>query len=220
MNRNRLVALLALLAAAIGAQVSRAGPPPILGHTVPLFQTCLGHAYAGYLRSTIPANGQVASVHVNQQSGSVLPGNTFIAGWVGVDDQGSPIHWIQAGITQDNTNGLIKYIEYNTPSTYNFVNKGGASTGTAYTASITHVGTGSWTASIGGSPLGSNVSLSGMTTTQYEGESYVPTDGQCNNMVYYFSSSSPYGTSSMTKVQDPPYVVDSITSNGWHSHGP
>jgi hypothetical protein len=223
MSRNRIVALLVLLAAATGAQVSRAGPPPLLGEdrVGPLYQTCVGYRYAGYARSDIPGSGQAASVNVNLQSASILSGTSVVAGWVGVDDQGSPRHWIQAGVTKNNTNGLIKYIEYNpTSGTYHFINKGAASTGTAYAASVTKVAAGSWTASIGGSSLGSNVSLSGMNTTQYEGESYVPTEGQCNAMVYYFSSSSPYGTSVMTKIDDPPYVVDSITSNGWHSHGP
>jgi hypothetical protein len=116
---------------------------------------------------------------------------------------------------------LIKYIEYNTPSGYSgIINKGVASSGTAYTAMVTHVGTGVWTASIDGLSLGYNEALSGMTTTQYQGESFVPSDGQCNNMDYYFSSSSPWGTSSMSQSADPPYVVDTVTANGWHSHGP
>jgi hypothetical protein len=229
MKKNRLVLLVAILAAAIGPQIGQAGPPPILGRElggqpspeVPLYPTCSDYLYAGYERSAIPGTGQAASVQVNEQSGVVQPGSSLIAAWVGVDDQGSTIHWIQAGITTDNTHGLIKYIEYNpTSGSYAFISKGNASAGTIYGASVTKVAAGSWTASIGASSLGYNVSLSGMNKTRYKAESFTPSDGPCNSMVYYFYNSSPYGTSVMTKIQDSPYVVDSITSNGWHSHGP
>jgi hypothetical protein len=179
MKKNRHLLLIAILAAATGPQVGHAGPLPTVGSQlgsrpqvghagplptvgsqlgsqpslgIPLYPTCSDHLYAGYARSAIPGTGQAASVQVNQQSGVVQSGSSFVAGWGGVDNDGSPpnLYWIQAGVTTDNTDGLIKYIEYNSPTDgYHFVPKGAASAGTIYGASVTKVAAGSWTASIG-----------------------------------------------------------------------
>ncbi len=135
-----------------------------------------GYAYAGYWRGAIPGTGQSASAGVKWNAGTVQgPFPSHLAGWVGVDDQAG--HWIQAGVYKDNGSGLIKYLEYKTTSGHTFIPKGSASSGTVYTASVAKVAAGSWTASIGGSPLGSNISLSGMNTTQYQGESNLNSSG-------------------------------------------
>ena len=158
-------------------------------------------------------------MNVKWDSGTVQTHPSHLAGWVGVENDAAT-YWIQAGISDDADNGRRLYIEYNTSSGYDFTPEGSASSGTAYAASVTKISPGLWTAAVGGHSLGSDISLSGMQNTQYNGESYLASDGTCNAMDFTFSNSYPYGTASPTQeVQMLPYTVGSITSNGWESHG-
>ena len=109
------------------------------------------------------------------------------------------------------------FIEFKTDSTGHVFHEYPFDT-SAETASVTKVADGNWTAKTGKNTV-TTIPLNGMTNTEFEGESYV-TGTSCNAMDFTFSSSSPWDTGNMNaKIQDGPYVVDSITSNGWRSHG-
>lgn len=185
--------------------------------TGPLSTCSPGYAYAGYIRSSLPGNGSAASAGVTWNTTTLYGGH--VGGWVGPTN-GSATLWIQAGLERSyGDSSISKYIEYNTGGGATFVSKGTASAGALYTARVTKVSSGVWTASIGGSALGYNVSISGLTVTEFLGESLQGSSGSCNVMDINFSSSSPWGTAGMSKIANAPYVVDSITSNGWRSHG-
>ncbi len=225
-----VVALTFLVAVEAAVSARPIGPPPILGGSQPaspwaeplseeslgVLSTCsTGYRYAEYQWPTIPASSSSAGVKWNT---TTLYSGGHVGGWVGVSNNAAT-RWIQAGLERTyGDSSISKYIEYKTDAGYSFVNKGTASAGTVYTAVVTKVAAGSWTASIGGSGLGFNISLSDMQKTDFAGESYQGINGNCNVMDINFSNSST-GTGSMTKIQNSPYVVDSITSNGWRSHG-
>ena len=225
-------AVVCVAAILLAVDVALASPPPIVGpdgttHSpnvtvaeAGVLSTCaVDYYYAGYERNGIPGTGSSASAGVKWNTTTLWSGH--VAGWVGVQNgiSGSGQRWIQAGLQRSyGTSSISKYIEYNASGSPVLVLKGTASAGVVYNAVVTKVAAGSWTASIGGSGLGSNVSLSGMALTDFTGESQTASAGNCNVMDLNFSNSST-GTSSMTKIQDPPYVVDSVTSNGWRSHG-
>lgn len=192
------------------AQSSTSGP----------LTTCTGgsYYYAGYLKSSIPANGGSVSTQVTWNAGSVIGSGAHLAGWVSVQND-SATHWLQAGIWDDASLGRILYIEYDTDTTgHVFLDEQPANSGTAYLAKVTKNADGNWSAQIGAFHK-DNVPLSGMTNTQYMGESYTGNPASCNAMDYSFANSSPWTTGNMSEKQFPPYVVSSITSNGWRSSG-
>jgi hypothetical protein len=177
-----------------------------------------GYKYAGYTKAAIPASGSSVSANVTWNSGTVYGSSSHLAGWVGVSND-SATHWVQAGVYDSTGKSLITYIEYDSDSTgHQFKMQQYASSGSPYLAKITKNASGDWTAQIGAHSI-AHVPVNGMTNTQYQGESYNGTS-TCNAMDYTFGSSNPWTTSNMTKdPYEAPYVVDSITSNGWRSHG-
>ena len=181
------------------------------------FTTCsAGYAYAGYYHSGIPGSGNSISADITWNTTTLHSGH--VAGWIDADD-GSSTAWIQPGIYREfGGNGLRLYIEYNDGSGAVRTDEGSATAGVAYSATVTKVSSGVWDASIDGNDLG-NTSISGLSETGWYGESYLNPGGTCNVMDVNFSSTS-IGTSSMTgNVQNSPYVISSVTSNGWRSHG-
>lgn len=209
-----LLAVVVIGVVAARADTTSATPPP------PSPGCAAGAEYlAGYVRSNIYTE---LYVDVEYNSGTVY-GDGHIAGWVGVDDGGG-IHgyWIQAGVRNFGS-GPELYIEYDTPSTgQKVISEGAASAGVHYSAFVEKISYGVWTASIGGHSLGYNVSLSGMSETQYMGESVNGSStNTCNAMNFYFSAASPWVTSLMNQVALPPYQVhnDPTSANAWTSSG-
>lgn len=194
----------------VGSQLS--------GLAMPLSSTCpSGYRYAGYWSNEYPGVGSNGYVRLRWNTASIYSGHVSTA--ISEDNADNTV-WIQAGLSRKlGDGGITKYVEYTTSAgTYAYVPKGIADPGTEYNAYIYHVDTGLWTASIGGNGLGYNVSLSGVATTYINGESAKPASGTCNAMDINFSNSY-LGTANMMKQVYSPYQVDSITSNGWRSHG-
>jgi hypothetical protein len=230
-----IVLALAVVASLAAAETSMAGPPIVLGPngqlessaSAPLasipydpYQCGAGYQYAGFIRNE--SISTTASIHLWMESDSIVRTNpSHLLAYVDVDNAStSNLEWIQAGLwLQNNSNGLQKYIEWNTGSGAVQAWKGAASYGTGYSATITKVSAGVWTASVGGSSLGKNEDISGMQETEYMGESYLNAMGSCNYMDETFASSSPYSTGQMTDVGAYPYYTSSVTSNGWVSSG-
>jgi len=94
---------------------------------------------------------------------------------------------------------------------------GPAAARSAYSAKATRTGTYTWTASIGGTGLGYQVALSGLTRTDFTGESWQPA-GRCNKMDVNFSNSTWY-TSNMGTILDTYYHLGSVGTSSWRSYG-
>jgi len=183
------------------------------------------YKYAGYLHSGLPAIGSSASVNVMDEYHYLYSGHT--AGWVGVDLEsgGTPIKWIQAGLSAfpSGATGVQEaYIEYNLDdgTGSHYTPEGAISTGTNYTATITHVANGQWKAAINGHSITANINPSGGVT--FTSETWNSGSNTCNTLEYQFTSAS-YTTASMAPgFANNPYWTDTsgLGTNGWVSVGP
>jgi hypothetical protein len=228
-----MVALLTLATAVEAAGSGRpVGPPPVVGtpepasqwavplsqESVGLLSTCsVGYRYAGYQYVNIPPNGGAMSAGVKWNTTTLYPGG-HVSGWVGVSNNAAT-KWIQAGLVRYQGGGSIrKYIEYTGDDGYDLVDMGTASAGSVYFAVVTKLGGGWWTASIGGSGLGSNVNITNLHKTDFTGESYQGSGGNCNVMDINFTNSSK-PIASMDQLVFAPYMVVPIPPSAWRSHG-
>lgn len=180
--------------------------------------TCTpGYGYAGYYKGQIVGDGSQASANITWRGGTVNGSSgSHVIGWVGVQND-TVSHWIQAGLWDQPSTGMVKYIEYQTDAGYNWLPEGSFSQGVSYTALVRKNSAGSWTAQIGSTAK--TVSISGMTNTQFNGESYMANFATCNFMNIDYSNASPWTTSNMSNDSTFPYAVTSVTSNGWKSSG-
>ena len=207
MRKSRAVAACIVVAAALGVHTAAAAASCAAGH----------YYYAGYEKNNIVANGQLASADITFNSGSYGGSQSFVGGWVGVNND-TITRWLQAGLDYEAAFGKAAYIEYQNDAGYSFTQHGYFIIGNAYHAHVKKVSAGHWDAVIG-MHAEDNISISGMTMTQFEGESYTGTS-TCNSMNYTFASSSPWGTADFDFLDhDSPYLVSNITANGWKSSG-
>lgn len=183
------------------------------------------YKYAGYFHSSLPAIGSSASANVMDEFHYLYSGHT--AGWVGVDleSNGTPIKWIQAGLSAfpSGSSGVQEaYIEYNLGDGTgpHYIPAGAISSGTNYTATITHVANGQWKGTINGHSYTANINPSGGVT--FTSETWNSTTNTCNTLEYQFTSVS-YTTASMgPPFENNPYWTDTtgLGTNGWVSVGP
>lgn len=192
--------------------------------------------YEGYSHSP-PGIGSTASATIDTKSINVYVTDGDGASWVGVDsgnaDSYDPqncvngtgntgIAWIQTGLENGyGTSPPHLYIEYkpNLDHCAHLIDEGAASYNTSYSASVTHIASGQWSATVNSSSTGTLTLGGSMTNTNYVTEARSDTIGQTTEVDAVFSNTQPWTTSSMSAI--PPINNDvyltNVTTHGFEA---
>lgn len=181
---------------------------------------------AGYAYNRVVSVGASASVKIDPIF-DYLNSTGHVDEFVAVGNQyasqySSPqAFYIQAGVVDGTGGGGLSFFIQTDNGGYvsdPYYDAGGASYGANYTATITHPQSGVWKASINGVTAELDAA---MTFTSYEASGEAAPGTECQVMDIKFSAASPWTTSTMSPpLQQGPYWVTNITSNGWETAGP
>lgn len=191
---------------------------------------------AGYDHSGIPGVGGTISASVTNGGSSVsgtAPAENWMSGFVGVTAEGGA--FVEAGVIKDvsakwmgnsisgfPTNGWVRFIAWQQPPAapvFHLLNT--AVNGTAYPGSITHTGSGTWTAQISTNRIQNiPVSFSGLvSSSDFLVDSVNTSAPACNSMAFQFDNTSPWFISNLSPIASGPYAPRQIDGNSFTASG-